>query len=58
MRGLQNDMTAREMNDNIRTYYNFIRPHTALDGRTPAEEAGINLSLGRNRWMGLLAQAL
>jgi transposase-like protein len=58
MRGLQNDMTAREMNENIRTYYNFIRPHTALDGRTPAEEAGINLSLGRNRWMSLLHQAL
>jgi transposase-like protein len=58
MRGMENGQTAREMTENIRTYYNFIRPHTALDGRTPAEEAGINLSLGRNRWMSLLSQAL
>ncbi len=58
MRGLENNTTAKQMNDNIRTYYNFIRRHTALDGQTPAEEAGINLSLGRNRWMGLLTQAL
>ena len=58
MRGLENNTTAKQMNDNIRTYYNFIREHTALDNKTPAEMAGIDLHLGRNRWMGLLTQAL
>ncbi len=24
-------------------YYNFIRPHFSLDGRTPAEAAGIGI---------------
>ncbi|MBI4177037.1 MAG: DDE-type integrase/transposase/recombinase [Candidatus Aenigmarchaeota archaeon] len=37
----------------FRNYYNFIRPHTTL-GATPAASAGIDLQLGRNRWMGLL----
>jgi len=27
-------------------YYNFIRPHMSLDGRTPAEEAKIDPELG------------
>ena len=26
-----------------RLYYNFIKPHDALDGKTPSEEAGINV---------------
>jgi transposase-like protein len=58
MRGLQNGQTARQMNDNMRVYYNFIREHTALDGMTPAENAGINLTHGKNRWIELLTQSL
>jgi len=27
-------------------------------GGIPIEEAGINLNLGRNRWMGLIEQSL
>jgi len=46
------------MNENMRIYYNFIREHSALDGLTPAEMAGINLNLGRNKWMGLIEQSL
>ncbi len=30
-------------------YYNFIRPHMSLDGKTPAEEAKIDLNLGNNK---------
>ena len=37
-------------------YYNFIRPHQALDGRTPAEAAGIGV-IGDNRWMELLKRS-
>jgi len=44
--------------DGYRLYYNFIRPHMALGGNTPAEIAGIDLNLGQNKWLGLLRQAL
>ncbi len=39
-------------------YYNFIRPHDALDGFTPAEKANINLNLGKNKWMDLLLKSI
>jgi transposase-like protein len=58
MRGHGDKIPTEELLDNYRTYYNFIRGHTALDGQTPSEEAGINLNLGRNKWMGLLEQSL
>ena len=34
--------------------YNFVNPHQELNGRTPAEEAGIDLELGRNKLLGLI----
>ena len=37
MRGLHNDKTATAFNDGFKAYYNFIRPHQALNGKTPAE---------------------
>jgi transposase-like protein len=58
MRGLQNGQTAKQMNENMRIYYNYIREHTALDGKTPAEMAGIDLTHGKNRWIELLTQSL
>ena len=57
-RGLENIVTARQMNENRRTYYNFIRKHTGIGGLTPAQMAGINLNLGRNRWLGLIEKSL
>lgn len=45
------------MIDGFYTYYNFIRNHSTL-GTTPSEKAGIDLNLGRNRWLSLLAQSL
>lgn len=40
-----------------RIFYNFIRPHMALEGQTPAEAAGINLELEANKWMQLIRMA-
>jgi len=40
------------------THYNFIRTHMGLDGRTPAEEAKIDLNLGNNKWLDLLRKSL
>jgi len=39
-------------------YYNFIRPHMALNDKTPAEKAGLSLNLDQNRWLSLLLQSL
>lgn len=38
-------------------YYNFLRPHMALDDKTPAQVAGIDLDL-RQRWASLIRNAL
>jgi transposase-like protein len=37
MRGLDEELTAQTMMDGLRIYYNFMRPHTALNGKTPSE---------------------
>lgn len=37
MRGLDDIETAQTMMDGLRIYYNFLRPHTALNGKTPSE---------------------
>ncbi|HEY9245619.1 MAG TPA: DDE-type integrase/transposase/recombinase [Candidatus Methanoperedens sp.] len=58
MRGLQNDDTATEFNNGFKAFYNHIRPHQALKGKTPAQAAGIDLKLGRNRWMGMIQKSV
>ena len=36
-----------------RIYYNFIKPHQALEGKTPAEKCAIKLK-GNNKWSTLI----
>jgi hypothetical protein len=43
--------------DGQRIYYDYLRPHTALDGRTPAEAAGIDLELKGNKWEAIIKKA-
>jgi hypothetical protein len=45
------------MMDGMRIYYNFIRPHTALNGKTPAEKANIS-KCGRNKWQTLIKESV
>lgn len=40
-----------------RLYYNFIKPHQALDGKTPSEKAGIVID-GENKWLTLMKTSL
>jgi hypothetical protein len=34
-------------------FHNFVRPHMALDGETPADRAGIVIN-GQNKWLTLI----
>jgi hypothetical protein len=40
----------------MQIYHNYIRPHMALDGKTPAEVAGIEIQ-GDNKWLTLIQNA-
>ena len=39
MRGLVDEQSAQTMMDGLGIYYNFMRPHVALNGQTPAQSA-------------------
>ena len=57
MRGMNNEDSAEVFVNGFKAYYNFI-PHKGLDGKTPAEEAGIDLELDRNRWLSLIKKGV
>ena len=44
------DLTFANM---LQMYHNFIKPHMSLNGKTPAEVAGIDMDLGENKLAGL-----
>lgn len=58
MRGFKSKVTAKQLSDGFRTYYNFIRKHQGLKGLTPSQRASIDLNLGRNRWLSLVKKSL
>ena len=37
-------------------YHNYVRPHMALAGQTPAEKAGIEVK-GDNKWITIIQNA-
>ena len=41
MRDLKNMESAHDFVDGFLAYYNYLRPHEGLEGKTPAQEAGI-----------------
>ena len=41
----------------LQIYHNYIRTHMGLDGRTPAEAAGIEVQ-GENKWLTLIQNAV
>ena len=40
-----------------RIHYNFVKPHQALEGQTPAQRAGIGIN-SKNKWLELLEKSL
>jgi hypothetical protein len=40
----------------LQIYHNYVRPHMALDGKTPAEKAGIKVN-GENKWLTIIQNA-
>jgi transposase-like protein len=43
--------------DGQRIYYGYLGPHSALQGKTPAEAAGIDLELEGNKWEAIIKKA-
>jgi len=39
-------------------FYDFIRPHQTLKGKTPAQVARIDAANGQNKWQELLKKSL
>jgi transposase-like protein len=56
MRGLDDVETTQTMMDGMRIYYNFIRPHMALNGKTPAEKARV-MRAEESNWKTLIQKS-
>lgn len=54
MRGLKREDTP--VLKGYQLYHNYIRPHEGLNGRTPADMAGIKIE-GDNKWMTIIQNA-
>ena len=54
MRGLKIEQTP--ILKGYQIFHNYLRPHDGLDGRTPAEVAGIHIE-GENKWITLIQNA-
>lgn len=40
----------------LQIFHNYVRPHSALDGRTPAEACGVDIQ-GNEKWLTLIQNA-
>ena len=54
MRGLDNDRSSRIFARGFAAYYNHVRPHSTLKGKTPGEAAKAWKPTGTNRWLSLI----
>jgi len=55
MRGFHGSLeSARAIMKGMEIYYNFVRKHQGIDGKTPSEEAIPELCLSTNKWLSLI----
>jgi len=55
MRGLKKKDTV--VLTGYQIYHNYVRPHEALEGKTPAEKCGIKVE-GKNKWLTIIQNAV
>jgi uncharacterized LabA/DUF88 family protein len=58
MRSLSTDGGADAYIKGMQTYYNYIRPHQGIGGRTPSQMAHIPINLDGNRWLKMIELAV
>jgi transposase-like protein len=58
MRSLNGTEGAEDFTQGMQTYYNYIRPHQGINGKTPAEMAQIPVDLTGNRWETMIALSI
>jgi len=56
MRGMHSKESAQKIIEAMRIYYNYIRKHQGLDGKTPAEASGIKIE-DENKLKALIENA-
>jgi transposase-like protein len=54
MRGLKTKETP--ILQGYQIFHNYVRPHEALNGKTPSEACGIKIE-GRNKWLTIIQNA-
>ena len=54
MRGLKK--TDTPILTGYQIFHNYVRPHEALDGKTPADACGIKVE-GENKWITIMQNA-
>ena len=55
MRGFHGSLeSARAIMKGMEIYYNFVRKHQGIEGKTPSEEAIPELTLSTNKWLSLI----
>jgi hypothetical protein len=52
LRGFKSVDTAKQLLDGWSVYYNFLRPHESLDGKSPAEHMKVEMSF--NSWLDIV----
>lgn len=57
-RGLGNQKSAQIFAELYKIRHNFVKPHQGLNGKTPAEAAGIDLNLGDDKYLDLIKLAI
>ena len=57
MGGLDDEATAQTMMDGLQIYYNFLRPHMALNGKTPAQKENLVGETEKADWASLIKKA-
>jgi hypothetical protein len=54
VRGVKNEESS--LLTGLQIYHNYLRPHMGLNGKTPADKAGIEVK-GKDKWLTLIQNA-